>query len=152
MPNDSLQAKLAQQHSAVISACTELVQQQVQQKRGFTGAGIKTALKVVTAVRPTFVQDVVARLLPEFASALQPLYERSLAAAAQQSKPVCDVFGQELSRAQGEAADALLSVTDVRVEAAAPAVRKAYGRLRGGAKPHVEAAVPELGATLARFL
>ncbi|TPV96341.1 MAG: hypothetical protein B7733_05080 [Myxococcales bacterium FL481] len=152
MPNASLQEKLAEQHDAVVSACEELVQRQVQQKRGLTGAGIKAALKVATAVRPSFVREVVIRLVPEFAKALQPQFERCTERATATGGTVGDAFREELSSRPGEAADALLGVTDARVAAAAPTVRKAYDRLRGSAKTHVEAAMPDAGATLARFV
>ncbi len=138
--------------SRVARACCELVARQVQTKRGLAGVGIKTALKLVTAVRPRFVEDVVSRLLPEFGRALEPYYARSIADGAAEQSIVADRFRAALVASPAATADVLLRVTDRRVDTAAPAVRKAYARLRSSAQRHVEAAVPDLAATLADFV
>lgn len=135
-------------HPDVIKASVALIEQEVASKRGFSGAAVKTGYKVVKALKPGLIPDAVTKLLPDFAEALQPMYERSGAADGSGG----DKFADYLVAHQAEAADALLSVTDAKAEAAKnKTIRKTYDRLRGSAKGHVEAAIPNLAKTLAPF-
>lgn len=134
----------------VLDASMQLVEQEVASKRGLSGAAVKAGFAVVKAVKPGFIKDAVSSLLPEFAQALQPMYEQSGApeAGADSGKR----FETYLLDHQTEAADALLSVTDARAERAKnKTVKKTYDKMRGGAKTHVQAAIPNLARTLGRF-
>ncbi len=130
----------------VVAACVDLVDREVDAKGGLSGMAIKTGYKIIKAIKPGFVAQVVDSLLPEFAAAMEPMYAREGAAGP-------DAFAKYLHNHQDEVADALLSVTDARAQRAKNAtIRKTYERLRGGARDNVSAAVPQLVVTLRPFL
>jgi hypothetical protein len=128
----------------VVDACCELIDQEVADKGGISGLAIKAGYGAVKGVKPGFVRKVVADLLPEFARALDPIFQE----AKSQSKAVPAHFESNASRA----ADALLAITDAKAQKAqSGAVKGAYEKLRGIAKKNVEAAVPRLGRMVDRF-
>lgn len=130
----------------VVAACVVLIDREVDGKGGLSGMAIKAGYKVIKAVKPGFVPQVVDALLPDFAAAMEPMYTREGGAGP-------DAFAKYLQSHNDEVADALLSVTDARAERAKNAtIRKTYERLRGGARENVSAAVPNLVATLRPFL
>ena len=134
----------------LVDGCVKLIEGEVADKRGFGGAAVKAGFAVVTRVKPGFVRDVVGKLMPDFVAALEPMYRES--ADAQGDAPVADRFVATVERERGRTAEALLEVTDRRIDAARPAVRRAYGKLRPTARDNVEAALPGLLATIRPFL
>ena len=133
----------------VVQACVDLVQHEVDAKKGLSGAAIKTGYKVIKALKPGMIPSVVDKLLPEFATALQPIHDKSTAGAADANA----AFKDYLTAHPSEAADALLAVTDARAQRVDNrTIQKTYERLRGGAKDNVQAAVPRLADTLIPFL
>lgn len=115
-----------------------VLDQEVDEKGGLSGIAIKTAYKLVKGVSPSFLRQVVEHLLPDFLSSLDPLYQE---AVSQNIPP-----RKHLEANPGRVADALLAITDRRAQNAKNQVVKGtYEKLRGGAKKHVEAAVPRLG-------
>jgi hypothetical protein len=124
--------------AAVVTDCLELLDREVGDKGGLSGLAIKAGYKAVQGVRPGFVKNVLNDLLPQFATAVDPIHAEAKAAG----KPVADHFIAQKTRV----ADALLAITDRRAEKTKFALVKAtYDRLRGTAKSNVEAAVPRLG-------
>ena len=137
----------------VLRACADLLEAEVASQRGLTGTAIKAAFMVVKAVRPGIIDEVLERLLPEFASALEPLHARAMEAAEHNQRPPSEQFAQQLRSCDEEAADLLLSVTDRRAENANNGtLKKTYAKLRSGAKQHVKNAVPQVARTLAPFV
>lgn len=137
-------------HPQVIEGCLQLIESEVASKSGLSGAAVKAGYKVVKTLKPGMIKDAVTKLLPEFAQALQPMYERSGAPEAGASSG--QRFSDYLVGHQDEAADALLSVTDRKAQGAQnKTLQKTYERLRGGAKSHVTAAIPGLARTLGRY-
>jgi hypothetical protein len=137
-------------HPKVIEGCLQLIESEVASKSGLSGAAVKAGYKVVKTLKPGMIQDAVTKLLPEFAQALQPMYEKSGAQAAGEGSG--KLFSDYLVGHQDEAADALLGVTDRKAgNAKNKTLQKTYERLRGGAKTHVTAAIPGLARTLGRF-
>ncbi len=133
----------------VVKACVDLVESEVGSKSGISGMAIKAGYKVVKALKPGMIPGAVDTLLPEFAAAMQPLWDKSV----QGSDDGKVAFTKYLSDHPDEAADALLQVTDARAQRAKNAtVKKTYERLRGSARDNVRAAVPGLARTLAPFL
>jgi hypothetical protein len=129
----------------VVAACVDLVESEVAAKKGLSGTAIKAGFKVVKTLKPNMVANVVDKLLPEWADALQPIYDKS------QEDP--ERFCAHLQEFPGEAADALLSVTDAKAEQADnKTLKKTYERLRGTAKDNVATAVPNLASTLRPWL
>jgi hypothetical protein len=124
--------------NAVVDDCVALIDAEVADKGGLSGFAIKAGYKVVQGIKPGFVRQVVTDLLPEFANALEPLYQESKTG----SKPVGSFFESNSERV----ADALLAITDDKAKRAkSGAVKATYDKLRGTAKKNVEAAVPRLG-------
>jgi hypothetical protein len=134
----------ASKKDAVILDCVELIDAEVRDKSGISALVIKAAYSTVKGIKPGFIQEVVAHLLPDFAQALDPLYQD----AKTQGRPVADFFGSNTSKV----ADALLSITDARAARAKnPMVKGTYEKLRGQAKKNVESAVPRLGKMIEKY-
>lgn len=134
----------------VVEACLKLIEEEVSSKKGFSGAAVKTGYKVVKAIKPTMIRDAVVNLVPEFAKKLQPMYEAS--GASDGGDDAGTKFASHLSSNAEQAADAMLSVTDEKAARANnKTLKKTYERLRGSAKTHVIAAVPNIGKTLGKF-
>lgn len=124
--------------SLVVKDCCDLIDAEVKDKGGLSGLEIKAGYGAVKGIKPGFVEGAGSDLLPEFASALDALYQD----AKTQNRPIGDFFAANASRV----ADALLAITDAKAERAKSGVAKgAYEKLRGTAKKNVEAAAPRLG-------
>lgn len=128
--------------AAIIKDCCALIDEEVAAKGGLSGLAVKAGYAAVKGVKPGFIAEVVDKLLPEFATAIDPVWVD----AKKEPNPV-SFFTNQKSRV----ADALLAVTDAKSKNAKSAlVRGTYEKLRGSAKKNVEEAVPRLGALLAK--
>jgi len=131
--------------ASVIEDVCRLVDDEVGKQKGLGGMAVKTGYKLVQGVKPGFVRNVVQTLLPDFATALDPLVEHAQA----QGQGVGDYFRSNSK----QIAEALLAVTDGRVEGSDHgSVKGAYGKLRGSARKNVEGAVPGLGKIIESYL
>lgn len=139
MPN-LIEALTADAHKgAVVDDCLAVIDAEVADKGGLTGLAIKAGYRTIQGIKPGFVRHVVTDLLPEFAQALDPLYQE----AKTNGRPVRDYFNTNAARV----ADALLSITDEKAKRSKSGlVKGTYEKLRGSAKKNVEAAVPRLAA------
>jgi uncharacterized protein YjbJ (UPF0337 family) len=130
--------------SAVVDDCLELIDAEVAYKGGLAGLATKAGYGVVKGIKPGFIKQDVSDLLPEFAKAIEPIYEE----AKSKSKPVAEYMRDNASRV----ADALLAITDAKAQRSkSGAVKGTYEKLRGSAKKNVEAAVPRLGKMVEKF-
>src|ERR1700759_1595960 len=115
----------------VVDDCCALVDSEVADKGGLSGFAIKAGYAAVKGVKPGFIRQVVSDLLPEFATALDPLYQE----AQTSGKGAGEFFISNKERV----ADALLSITDAKAEKSKSGVVKGtYDKLRGSAKKNVE--------------
>ncbi len=131
-----------EKRSAVITDCLALIDAEVGDKRGVSGLAIKAGYKAVKGIRPSFIRDAVEGLLPEFADALDPLFQEA------QSQETGSV-GVYLRERAGAVAEALLAITDGKAERSDKGlVKSTYNRLRPTAKSNVEAAVPRLASLI----
>ena len=127
--------------SAVVEDCISLIDAEVADKGGLTGLAIKAGYRTVQGIKPGFVRQVVTDLLPEFALALDPIYQE----ARDKGQSVRDHFASNTTRV----ADALLTITDDKAKRSKSGmVKGTYEKLRGSAKKNVEAAVPRLAAMI----
>ncbi len=127
--------------SGVVDDCLALIDAEVSDKGGLTGLAIKAGYKTIQGVKPGFVRQVIVDLLPEFANALDPLYQE----AKSSGRNVKEYFNANSTRA----ADALLTITDEKAKRSRSGmVKGTYEKLRGSAKKNVEAAVPRLAAMI----
>ncbi|MEV7092985.1 hypothetical protein AB0M80_09055 [Amycolatopsis sp. NPDC051045] len=124
---------------AVVSDFETLVDAEVSDKGGVSGAVVKTGFAAVKKIKPGIIPSAVDTLLDEFANALEPFY------ADYRAKGGND-FGAYLTGRSDEAADALLGVTDARAEKSSrDSIKKVYSKLRPNGKKNVEEALPRLG-------
>lgn len=131
---------------AVVTDLVEVVREEVSDKKGLSGAAVKTAYAAATRVMPDLVQRGVTSLLPAFAAALDPFWDDFSAAGGGD-------FGTYLAGRGPAASAALLAVTDARVQASSrEPLKKAYAALRGKASNHVEAALPRLGRAVQKHM
>lgn len=134
----------ASKKDAVVSDVVKLVDEEVASKGGLSGIALKAGYAAVKGVKPGFVQSVVQKLLPDFAAQLDPLWLE----AKKNGQPVA-YFEREKSKV----ADALLSVTDGKIDRAeSDLVKGTYKKLRGSAKKNVEDAVPRLARVVERHV
>lgn len=119
---------------SVVADCVKLIDEQVSAKSGMGGMVWKTAYGAVKGVMPGYIEGAVERLMPECLPALDSMWSEGV----QTGNPV-----EYLSQNRSRTADALLGITDARIEKTNNGVvRGAYKQLRGSAKSEVEAAVP----------
>jgi hypothetical protein len=131
--------------ASIIEDVCGLVDDEVAKQRGISGVAVKAGYKLVQGVKPGFVRKVVQALLPDFASALEPIIEH----AVTQGQPVGGYFSAHTP----EIAEALLSVTDGRAQNSEHrSVKGAYSKLRGSARKNVESAVPGLGKIIEKYV
>jgi hypothetical protein len=136
----------------VVQACADLIDAEVATKSGLSGLAVKAGYKLVKTFKPGMVPNVVDRLLPEFADAMQPMYDESTRLAATHGTAPAEAFTAHLGQDRTRVAAALLTVTDRRAEKASGPLKKTYARLRDTAETHVQAAVPGLVKALAPFV
>lgn len=124
---------------AVVSDFEGLVDAEVSDKGGVSGAVVKTGFAAVKKIKPGIIPSAVDTLLPDFVGALEPFYGDFRAQGGND-------FGAYLVGRSDEASDALLSVTDSRAERSSrDSIKKVYGKLRPNGKKNVEEALPRLG-------
>ena len=125
---------------SVVADCVKLIDEQVAAKGGMSGLGLKAAYGAVKGVKPGYIAGAVYGLLPEVLAALDPMWSEG----SQTGSPV-----EYLTQNRSRAADALLGITDARIERSKNGiVRGAYNKLRNSAKNDVEEAIPGLAQIL----
>lgn len=125
---------------AVVADLAAVVDQEVAGKSGLGGMAVKQGYAAVRKVKPDIARVASQRLLPDFATALDPFW----ADFGGQGD-----FGAYLAGRGDEASEALLAVTDARIQdVRREAIRKVYSALRGKAGEHVKAALPRLGRVI----
>ena len=123
----------------VVADSQTLIAQEVAGKSGVSGAAIKLAYKTAKAFAPGYLQNMVDKLLPELATALDPYWAEFNASGA-------SGFGDFLAKRGDEVAEAMLAITDEHASTSRKAViLRAYGTVRGSAARHIEAALPAVG-------
>jgi len=128
---------------AVIADVVKLVDEEVASKGGLSGIALKAGYAAVKGVKPGFVQSVVKKLLPDFAAKLDPFWTEGL----KDGRPV-----PYMEKEKSRVADALLSVTDTKIDGAqSDLVKGTYKKLRGSAKKNVEEAVPRLARVVEKY-
>ena len=125
--------------TAVVEDCCALLDEEVAAKAGVSGFALKTAFSALKGIKPGFMANAVDQFLPEFSRALDSIWSEGV----QNGDPV-----EHLVANRSQAADALLSVTDARVERARPLVRNTYEKFRGSAKKNVEEGMPRFAKVL----
>jgi len=129
----------------VIADCYLLIEQEVSDKSGVSGAAVKLAYKAVNTFRPGHIRHMVEVLLPQMVDKLDPYWADFTTSGGFE-------FGDYLVKRSEEVSQALLSVTDARAAASGrPTIIKAYGSVRGSAVKHVQAALPRVGDLVLKY-
>jgi len=104
MPNLTEALTAESSKSGAVDDCLALIDAEVSEKGGLSGLAIKAGYRTIQGIKPGFVRQVVTDLLPEFARALEPLYQEAKA----NGRTVREHFNANATRV----ADALLTITD----------------------------------------
>jgi len=131
--------------AAVVADCLTLIEQEVRDKSGISGAAVKLAYKTAKAFAPGYLKSTVESLLPDLVTELEPFWADFTASGAAG-------FGDYLVKRGDEVSEALLSVSDARARISGrQVIIKAYGTVRGGAAKHVTAALPAVGTLVEKY-
>lgn len=129
----------------VIADCHTLIEQEIKDKSGISGAAVKLAYKTVSSFAPGYYGSMVEELVPHMVDKLEPYWADFSASGSSE-------FGDYLVKHGPEVSDALLSVTDdVAAQSDKPIILKAYRSVRGSAAKNVEAALPRLGEMVQKY-
>jgi hypothetical protein len=129
----------------VLADCRTLIDQEVSDKSGVSGAAVKLAYKTVTSFAPGYLNGFIEATLPDFVDALEPFWADFTTSGGSE-------FGDYLAKRGDEVAQALLAVTDRMAKASERAtIIKAYRAVRGNAAKHVEAALPRVGDLVLKY-
>jgi len=129
----------------VVADCLTLIQQEVSNKSGVSGAGVKLAYKTANTLASGYLQSTVENLLPDFVAQLEPYWADYAASGA-------SGFGDYLAKRGDEVSEAMLSITDERAKASSRAtIIKAYRAVRGSAAKNVTTALPAVGALVQKY-
>jgi hypothetical protein len=130
----------------IVSRTAAWVEQYVAKRPGLRGLTLKAGLAALKAARPDALPRGVARLLPEFAVALEPLYRRFRASGERN-------FSHFLAAHSDDATAALIAVADARAAATSHrALASGYRRMRGTFEAELHTLLPELAKMLSRYV
>ena len=130
-------AKDPTKRRAIVDDAARMLDEEVADKRGFSGKAVKLAFRAVKGVSPGMIPMSIDALLDEFCVAIQPIWEECQA-SGQAARPFFQSRAQHVS-------DALLSITDSRAEKSTQRVLKStYSKLRGQAVKHISESMPRL--------
>lgn len=135
--------KDAAKRRQVIEDCAALIDAEVADKHGFSGAAIKLAYASVKGLRPGMIPMSLDALLDDFSVRIDPLWARCQAEA---KAPRVFFTANKI-----EIANALLSITDDRAKKSQHKILKgAYEKLRPQAVEHIGVAMPRLADLVAK--
>ena len=120
---------------AIISDCTQMIDQEVKDKSGLTGLAVRAGFKAIKGFRPDIVSMALEDLIDDFADQVEPFWQE------------CQNNGDDVKvyfvRRKVDIANALLSITDGKAKNSKHRVLvKAYKSLRGKAIDHIGSAMP----------
>jgi len=134
--------------SAVIDDTVKLIDDEVASKGGLSGKVLKAGYKAVKKLKNgRMIEKAVDHLLDEFTGALATLHDEY------REQDAIKGFDKYLSKNDRSASDALLAITDARVDSAEnKIVAKTYKTLRGSAEKHVKDALPGVGRLIDKYV
>jgi len=139
--SDSLRE--SNKRASIVADVVKLIDEQVSGKGGISGLGLKAAYGAVKGVKASYIEGAIDRLLPEAFDALDPIWSEGV--------EMGDPVGY-LSQNSSRSADALLSVTDGKIETTNNGVvRGAYKKLRKSVKSDIEEAIPSLAKIIDNY-
>ena len=138
---------LADHHrEELINDCTQLVERFVSKRSGLKGLAYKAALSTANSAKPNFLRNAMRKLIPEFAVALDPLYQEF-------SQSSAGDFSVYLQKHSERAIPAMLGVADARVARTDHKSLQALdNKLRKGVESDMHAIFPDLSRVLTTYL
>lgn len=131
---------------AVIADFAHLLENSVHQRHGFKGMAMKTGLSMLKAARPDIMTRGATRMLPEFVSALGPLFERFQAEGGSD-------FAAFLARHADEAVQRIVDAADQALAASQhPTAKSVYEKFRHGAEKDIAGLLPAVGQLVNKYL
>ena len=128
---------------AVVADCAVLIDAEVADKRGLSGAAIKAGYRSVKGLRPDMITRSMDHLLDDFAGQIDPYWTECQAG----SEPPRRFFTDR----QRDVANALLQITDDRAARSDhKTLVRVYKGLRGKAVDHIGAAMPRFADLLVK--
>ena len=129
----------------VIDDCLALIDSQVSEASGVSGAAVKVAYKTASAFMSGYMRKTVTTLLPDIVAALESYWTDFNGSGGSD-------FGDYLAKNGEQVAESLLGVSDAHAaKSDRPTIVKAYQAVRGGAAKHIEAALPAVGKVVAKY-
>lgn len=130
----------------VIEDCVDLIDAQVKAKGGLSGMAIKGAYATIKTIKRGFVPSVVDALLDDWLGKLQPHHDKWAAGGS-------GTFAEFVIARSDDVAEDLLQVTDERAARTShTTAKKAYEKMRGGAKKNVIEAIPDLARLIEKHM
>jgi len=131
-------------HDVLVERTRDWVERYVHDSHGLRGMALKAGLAAAKAARPDAVHRAVHRLLPEFAEALEPYWQKFRASGETD-------FSAYLQRHAKGATAAMMERTDARI-AASPnkTLRAGYQRLRGTLASELERLLPDIAKMIGK--
>jgi hypothetical protein len=138
-------------YARVVADCEVLVEHEVADMSGVTGAAVRLAYRTVRTFDAGHIPAMIESILPSVADALQPYWADFTAQFPGDAGDYGD-FGDYLAKHEDDVAEALLTITDSRQRASSRVtIVKAYKTVRGSAIKHVKAALPATGAMIQKY-
>lgn len=129
----------------VIDDCLGLIDAEVSEASGVSGAAVKVAYKTASAFMSGYMRKTVTTMLPDIVEALESYWAEFNASGGSD-------FGDYLAKNGEKVAESLLGVSDDHAaKSERPTIIKAYHAVRGGAARHIEAALPAVGKLVAKY-
>ncbi|HET7013725.1 MAG TPA: hypothetical protein VFI65_07440 [Streptosporangiaceae bacterium] len=129
----------------VVDDCLALIDNEVSEASGVSGAAVKVAYKTASAFMSGYIRKTVEMLLPDIVAALESYWADFNASGGSD-------FGDYLAKNGEQVAESLLAVSDDHATRSdRPTIIKAYHAVRGGAAKHIEAALPAVGKLVAKY-
>lgn len=130
----------------LLTDCFMLIEQELAEKSGASGAALRVAYKTVTSFKPGYLRRTLREMLPEIVAKLEPYWVDFTASGGSD-------FGGYLAKHGEEVAESLISVTDAMAAVSGrPTIVRAYRSIRGSAIRHVTAALPRVGDLVVTYM
>lgn len=140
--SEQIEAKHIQ--SDIARECVQVMENQVNSKKGMTGVLFKTLYAGIRALGADYAYRAILNLLPATSEALDPLWEKGLS----ENAPVA-----YLKTNSSLTAEKILSVTDAKIAKAHNKIVKAtYQKVRNTLEGEIIEAVPPIADILGKYL
>lgn len=134
-----------QRKDAAIADLAQLLEGALANRGGISGMAIKTGVSMLKAAKPDVLQRGAARMLPQFAAALQPLFERFQASGGGDFSAFLKQHSAEATKVLATAADQLMATSQNAT------AKSLYEKFRGGAEKDIAAMVPKVGQLIQQY-